>query len=61
MNYDDGFKPPLNPTPRQLWLQRRRDEIITYIDRSTTASFPISSEWIREYNSIITELKAMEQ
>jgi len=61
MNYDDGFKPPLLPTPHQIWLERRRDEIVTYIDRSTTASFPINHEWINEYNRILTELKALQE
>jgi len=60
MNYEE-FRPPLNPTPRRIWLERRRAEIVTYIDRSTTASYPIQQEWVNEYNRILAELNAMKQ
>ena len=51
-------KPPLGLTPRFIWIEQRKQDIIDAVRRYTEANKEIPTEWINEYNEILKLEKA---
>jgi len=50
-------KPPLGIMPRFIWIDARKSEIQSALDRYIESNMPIPLEWIEEYNELIRMLK----
>ena len=45
-------KPPLGVMPRDIWDQKRKEELAEAMARYLEAGMKIPTEWIEEYNEI---------
>lgn len=47
-------KPPIGVIPRELWNERRIEDLKDAIDRHIRENQRIPVEWIREYNDLLS-------
>lgn len=50
-----GKRPPLGLMPKDIWIEQRLEDVMAAIDRRLEIKSPIPSEWIEEYNWLLTE------
>ena len=51
------IKPPLGIMPRMMWIDARRIELESALDRYMKSYTEIPIEWIEEYNELIKLLR----
>lgn len=50
-----AVKPPIELMPRQIWLNKRYEDVCCAIERYEIASMDVPVEWIEEYNLLKDE------
>ncbi len=49
-------KPPLGIMPRQIWMQKRFDDLIGTVDRFRQANTAVPREWYKEIGELALKL-----
>ncbi|MHA1197733.1 MAG: hypothetical protein ACTSQF_00050 [Candidatus Heimdallarchaeaceae archaeon] len=53
---NEAKRPPLGVMPRQIWLQKRFDDLIEAVDRFKKANTEIPREWYKEIGDLALKL-----
>lgn len=55
-----NYEPPIGIMPREVWLEKRLEELRSAIKRYIEAGYYVKEDWVKEYNSLLEEVKEYE-